>query len=72
MFIQQLANGISVGGIYALMATGYALIYSLLGFSNWAHGEVAMIGAYIAIISVLNAKFPLPIAIIIGIIIAGV
>lgn len=72
MFIQQLVNGISVGGIYALMATGYALIYSLLGFSNWAHGEVAMIGAYIAIQSILDMNVPLPAAIIMGIIIAGV
>lgn len=39
MFLQQLVTGISVGGIYALLATGYSLIYSLLDFSNWAHGE---------------------------------
>ncbi|GLI50479.1 branched-chain amino acid ABC transporter permease [Tepidanaerobacter syntrophicus] len=71
MFIQQLVNGISVGGIYALMATGYALIYSLLGFSNWAHGDVAMIGAYIAIQSVLLANMPLPFAVIIGVAGAG-
>lgn len=72
MFIQQLANGISVGGVYALIATGYALIYSLMGFSNWAHGEVAMIGAYIAIISTLNAKVPLAVAIVLGVAIAGI
>jgi len=72
MFIQQLANGISVGGIYALIATGYALIYSLLGFSNWAHGEVAMIGAYMAIMSIINVKAPLPVAVLIGILLAGV
>lgn len=50
MFLQQLVTGISVGGVYALLATGYSLIYSLLDFSNWAHGEVAMIGAYIALV----------------------
>ncbi|MCI8513712.1 MAG: branched-chain amino acid ABC transporter permease [Lachnospiraceae bacterium] len=50
MFLQQLVTGISVGGIYALLATGYSLIYSLLDFSNWAHGEVAMIGAYVALV----------------------
>lgn len=71
MFIQQLINGISVGGIYALIATGYALIYSLLGFSNWAHGEVAMIGAYLALISAASLKLPLPLAIIVGVLIAG-
>ena len=50
MFLQQLVTGISVGGIYALLATGYSLIYSLLDFSNWAHGEFAMVGAYVAIV----------------------
>lgn len=50
MFLQQLVTGISVGGIYALLATGYSLIYSLLDFSNWAHGEFAMVSAYIAIV----------------------
>lgn len=50
MFLQQLITGISIGGIYALLATGYSLIYSLLDFSNWAHGEFAMVGAYVAIV----------------------
>lgn len=72
MFLQQLVNGISVGGVYALIATGYALIYSLLGFSNWAHGEVAMIGAYFALLCAANISLPLPLAIAIGVILAGV
>jgi branched-chain amino acid transport system permease protein len=67
MFFQQLINGISVGGIYALIASGYALIYSLLGFSNWAHGEVAMLGAYIALIFFTSLKLPFPAAIVAGI-----
>ena len=58
MWIQQLINGISIGGIYALMATGYALIYSLLGFSNWAHGDVAMVGAYFGFICFVTAAMP--------------
>ncbi len=48
--LQQLITGISIGGIYALLATGYSLIYSLLDFSNWSHGEFAMVGAYVAIV----------------------
>ena len=56
---QQLITGISVGGIYALLATGYSLIYSLLDFSNWAHGEFAMVGAFVAIVfsTMLNLPF---------------
>lgn len=55
---QQLITGISVGGIYALLATGYSLIYSLLDFSNWAHGEFAMVGAFIAIVFSTNLNLP--------------
>ena len=58
MFLQQLVTGISVGGIYALLATGYSLIYSLLDFSNWAHGEFAMVSAYVAV--VLSSFLGLP------------
>jgi len=72
MFLQQLVNGISVGGVYALIASGYALIYSLLGFSNWAHGEVAMLGAYISLIFVASLKLPFLAAAVIGILGAGV
>ncbi|MBI9105266.1 MAG: branched-chain amino acid ABC transporter permease [Spirochaetales bacterium] len=67
MFLQQLVNGISVGGIYALIASGYALIYSLLGFSNWAHGEVAMLGAYVALLFTASLQLPFIAAAIIGI-----
>jgi branched-chain amino acid transport system permease protein len=59
MFFQQLINGVSTGSIYALIASGYALIYSLLGFSNWAHGEVAMLGAYIAWLGAVSPKLSL-------------
>lgn len=71
MFLQQLVNGISVGGVYALIASGYALIYSLLGFSNWAHGEVAMLGAYVALLSVTSVQLPFIPAAIVGIVGAG-
>jgi branched-chain amino acid transport system permease protein len=58
MIWQQIVNGISVGSIYALMATGYALIYSLLGFSNWAHGDIAMVGAYLGFLFVATLNLP--------------
>lgn len=46
-FFQQLINGLSIGSVYALMAVGYSLVYSIMNFSNFAHGGVIMIGAYI-------------------------
>ena len=48
MFIQQLLNGLSVGSIYALMAVGYSLVYSLLNFTNFAHSLAVTFGAFAA------------------------
>ncbi|MCX7879007.1 MAG: branched-chain amino acid ABC transporter permease, partial [Ignavibacteria bacterium] len=45
-FIQQLINGLSLGSIYALIALGYTMIYGILRFINFAHGDVFMIGAF--------------------------
>lgn len=45
---QLVANGVIAGGIYALVALGYTMVYGTLKFINFAHGEVFMVGAYIA------------------------
>ncbi len=71
MVWQQLVNGLSVGSIYAMMATGYALIYSLLGFSNWAHGDIGMVGAYLGFFAIATAKLPVWLSIILAILGAG-
>jgi branched-chain amino acid transport system permease protein len=54
------------------MATGYALIYSLLGFSNWAHGDVAMLGAYIGFTSIVSLRFPFWVSILMAVLGAGI
>lgn len=45
-FIQQFINGLSLGSIYALIALGYTMIYGILRFINFAHGDVFMIGSF--------------------------
>ena len=45
-FFQQLINGLSVGAMYALIAIGYTLVYGVLGFINFAHSDVFMVGAF--------------------------
>ncbi|MEO6053722.1 MAG: branched-chain amino acid ABC transporter permease [Chthoniobacterales bacterium] len=45
-FFQQLLNGLSLGAIYALIALGYTMVYGVLRFINFAHGDVLMIGSY--------------------------
>src|SRR5574341_1547098 len=46
-FIQQLANGITWGSIYALIALGYTMVYGVLRLINFAHGDVYMVGAFV-------------------------
>lgn len=47
--LQHLLNGLTVGSIYALVALGYTLVYGILKFINFAHGDVLMIGTYVAL-----------------------
>lgn len=46
-FIQQLTNGLAVGGIYALIALGYTMVYGVLKLINFAHGDLFALGAYL-------------------------
>src|SRR5437660_12411769 len=45
-FLQQIINGLSQGSIYALIALGYTMVYGVLRFINFAHGDVFMVGAF--------------------------
>ncbi len=52
-FLQQLINGLTLGAIYGLIAIGYTMVYGIVGMINFAHGEIFMIGAFIAMITFL-------------------
>ena len=45
-FLQQLVNGIALGSIYGLIAIGYTMVYGVLRFINFAHGDIFMLGAF--------------------------
>ncbi len=45
-FFQQLINGLSLGAFYALIALGYTMVYGILRFINFAHGDIFMLGAF--------------------------
>ena len=49
-FVQQLVNGLTLGSIYGLIAIGYTMVYGIIGMINFAHGDIFMIGAFIALI----------------------
>jgi len=53
VFIQQLINGITLGSIYGLIAIGYTMVFGIIGMVNFAHGDVFMVSAFIALITLL-------------------
>ena len=52
-FLQQLINGLTLGSIYGLIAIGYTMVYGIIGMINFAHGDIFMVGAFIALIAFL-------------------
>jgi branched-chain amino acid transport system permease protein len=65
--IQQVINALSAGSLYALMAVGLAMVFGILRLINFAHGDLMMIAAYLAVFS-LGANLSLPVAILVMVI----
>jgi branched-chain amino acid transport system permease protein len=58
-FVQQLINGLAVGSMYAMIAVGYSMVYSILYLINFAHGDLYVFGTFIAL-ALWKAGLPLP------------
>jgi len=69
-FSQQLINGIGVGSMYALIAIGYTMVYGVLRLINFAHGEIMMVGAFVAYVVLDIFGLSLAAAVIIAILMA--
>ncbi len=72
MLAQQIINGLSLAGVYALFALGFTLIFGVLNVINLAHGAIFMIGAYAALHAVLVFHFTILPAILVAVVITGV
>jgi branched-chain amino acid transport system permease protein len=66
-FLQQLTNAASLGSLYSLIAIGYTMVYGILRLINFAHGDIFMLGAYIAFYLVASLALPWWIAFIVAI-----
>ena len=53
VFVQQLINGLTLGSIYGLIAIGYTMVFGIIGMVNFAHGDVFMVSAFVALIMFL-------------------
>jgi branched-chain amino acid transport system permease protein len=62
VFFQQLLNGLTIGGIYALIALGYTMVYGILQIVNFAHGDIFMLGAFFGLYLTRAAGMPFFIA----------
>lgn len=64
LFIQQLINGLALGGIYCLAAVGLTLVFGVLGFPNLAHGALYMLGGYLTYSMLVDVGLPYVVAIV--------
>ncbi len=53
--LSYFVNGISLGSVYAIIALGYTMVYGIAKMLNFAHGDVIMVGAYVALMTMLSA-----------------
>jgi branched-chain amino acid transport system permease protein len=51
VFVQQLINGLTLGAIYGLIAIGYTMVFGIIGMVNFAHGDLFMVSAFIALLT---------------------
>ena len=71
IFLQHLTNALSVGSLYALIAIGYTMVYGVLRLINFAHGEIFMMGMYIAYFGIALFLLPWYVAFILTIALTG-
>ena len=58
LFLQQIVSGISIGAVYSLLAVGYALVYSVYNFTNWAFDAFMVIGAFAGFYAISSFAMP--------------
>lgn len=70
-FLQHMANGTSLGSLYALIAIGYTMVYGILRLINFAHGDIFMLGAYITYYGITYTSMPWYIVFLLASVITG-
>ena len=69
--LQHLANGVSLGSLYALVAIGYTMVYGILRMINFAHGDVFMMGTYFAFYGIAIFALPWYLSFVVAVILTG-
>jgi len=71
-FLNYLISGVSLGSIYAIIALGYTMVYGIAKMLNFAHGDVIMIGGYVAFFAVTSQWLPAPVAVLLAMLVCMV
>ena len=68
-FVSYLINGVSLGGIYALIALGYTMVYGIAKMLNFAHGDVIMVGGYAAFFTMSLTSLPPAVSVLVAVVV---
>ncbi len=71
-FVSYILNGISLGSVYAIMALGYTMVYGIAKMLNFAHGDIIMVGSYVAFIAINSMGLPVPVSILLSVVVCTV
>lgn len=69
--LEQLANGLILGSMYATVAIGFSMIYGIIRLINFAHGDIVMVGAFVTLGLVMSGKVPFPMIVILVMLAGG-
>lgn len=67
VFLSYLISGLSLGSVYAIIALGYTMVYGVAKMLNFAHGDIIMIGAYVAFFALTYFHLPLPVVVLVSV-----
>lgn len=71
-FLSYLISGLGLGSVYAIMALGYSMVYGIAKMLNFAHGDIIMVGAYVAFFAISGAGMPPAVAILLSVLVCTV
>ena len=71
-FLSYLINGLGLGSVYAIIALGYTMVYGIAKMLNFAHGDIIMIGAYVAFFALSRFQLPLFVSVILSIVVCTI
>lgn len=71
-FLSYLISGLGLGSVYAIMALGYSMVYGIAKMLNFAHGDIIMVGAYVAFFAISGAGMPAWLAIIVSVVVCTI